>query len=305
MDALSHLSSSEPRSCRRSFDRIGAQSPSPSAHMLSKTQAGLVATFAQALWQLSQIDLSAWVLFIVRRGCEEGYRLVFTIMRELHDIIVYGTMGVKILILAAILLLIKDFNQEPVAEFLRVKEFFQSLKLKETILLYSLKPVRSLGDTSLEDQSEVLALEDDCDDEESDSSDGGSELTRGVERNVVGNSDAGAANVGIASAIHSGSVRETIRGSGVGPELAEPGIYSLSGLKAITIAVPPISKVTETQINKKTFSLDILNDRRSSKFSLLRITKRYLNRHLFQKEFFFLSFNIIFANILKIYVNTL
>jgi hypothetical protein len=56
------------------------------------------------------------------------------------------------------------------------------------------------------------------------------------------------------------------------------------------------------QVKRKTFSLDILNDNLSSKFSLFSITNRYLKRHRLQKELFFLFFDIIAANILKFYL---
>jgi hypothetical protein len=70
--------------------------------------------------------------------------------------------------------------------------------------------------------------------------------------------------------------------------LVYPGIYSLRGLKAITKAVPSISKVIVTQDKIKRLSFEMLKDKYSSKLSLFKITNRYLNLHRFKKELCFL-----------------
>ena len=74
------------------------------------------------------------------------------------------------------------------------------------------------------------------------------------------------------------------------------------GVKEMIAQVPPIKSTMEDSVKIKTLTLDALKVNLSSKLSLLRITKRYLVLHFFQKFLFSLSL-IILGKYPKFYVN--
>ena len=75
-----------------------------------------------------------------------------------------------------------------------------------------------------------------------------------------------------------------------------PGIYSRSGVKAIIKVVAKIRNNAKRVLKTNTFSLLSLNEKRSSKVSSFKITKRYLCKSFFLNFLALFSFWVIICN---------